>query len=310
MKITSQIFEAHLMCNTKCWLRSLGNVGKQNRYAEWYQTQSDSYRQEGIRCLLEGLPQKEYSLSPTSRDLRQAGWRLAVGLSLECLYEKKRPSEPNERFPSIMKKTLQVNSSGPQRSQVVLATNLQVVERLPPEGRGKTSEYLPLRFIFRNNLSIEDKLLLGFDAIVLSGIIGHNVSYGKIVHGDDRRISRVKIPNLLGKVHRRIENIFILLSTSSPPDLVLNRNCTECEFGIDCHKMAVEKDELSLLVGMGLKERESYHKRGIFTVTQLSHTFRPRKRPKWLKDKPEKYHHSLKALAIRDKKSMLWAIHF
>ncbi len=93
-----------------------------------------------------------------------------------------------------------------------------------------------------------------------------------------------------------------MLSSSSPPDLVLNRNCTECEFGTDCHKMAIEKDELSLLAGMRLKERESYHKKGIFTVTQLSHTFRPRKRPKWLKDKPEKYHHSLKALAIRDKK--------
>ncbi len=152
MKITSQIFEAHLKCNTKCWLRSLGQIGKQNTYAEWYRTQNDSYRQEGIRRLLEGLPQEKYSLSPTSKDLKQASWRLAVGLSLECLYEKKRPSERNERYPSIMKKTLQVNPSGPQRSQVVLATNLQVIERLPPEGRGKTSQYIPLRFIFRNNL--------------------------------------------------------------------------------------------------------------------------------------------------------------
>ena len=66
--------------------------------------------------------------------------------------------------------------------------------------------------------------------------------------------------------------------------------------------MAIEKDELSLLVGMRPKERENYHRKGIFTVTQLSHTFRPRKRPKWLKDKREKYHHSLKALAIREKK--------
>jgi hypothetical protein len=40
---------------------------------------------------------------------------------------------------------------------------------------------------------------------------------------------------------------------------------------------------------------------GIFT-TQLSYTFRPRRRPKRLRDKREKYHHSLKALAIREKK--------
>jgi hypothetical protein len=42
--------------------------------------------------------------------------------------------------------------------------------------------------------------------------------------------------------------------------------------------------------------------KGIFTVTQLSYTFRPRRRPKELKQKREKYHHSLKALAIREKK--------
>ena len=41
---------------------------------------------------------------------------------------------------------------------------------------------------------------------------------------------------------------------------------------------------------------------GIFTVTQLSCTFRPRRRPKWQRDKREKYHHALKALAIREQK--------
>ena len=35
----------------------------------------------------------------------------------------------------------------------------------------------------------------------------------------------------------------------------------------------------------------------IFTVTQLSYTFRARRRPKRLAGKREKYHHSLKALS-------------
>ncbi|MBI5386015.1 MAG: hypothetical protein HZA90_15170 [Verrucomicrobia bacterium] len=34
----------------------------------------------------------------------------------------------------------------------------------------------------------------------------------------------------------------------------------------------------------------------------LRYTFRPRRRPKRLRDKREEYHHSLKALAIREKK--------
>jgi len=61
-------------------------------------------------------------------------------------------------------------------------------------------------------------------------------------------------------------------------------------------------DDLSLLRGMSAKERKNLRSKGIFTVTQLSYTFRPRRRPKRMRDKREKYHHSLKALAIREKK--------
>ena len=75
-----------------------------------------------------------------------------------------------------------------------------------------------------------------------------------------------------------------------------------CEFQSRCRLKAVEKDDLSLLAGMSEKERQKFHSKGIFTVTQLSYTFRPRWRPKRMRDKQEKYHHSLKALAIREKK--------
>ncbi|MGB9436261.1 MAG: hypothetical protein WBQ89_28685, partial [Candidatus Acidiferrum sp.] len=50
------------------------------------------------------------------------------------------------------------------------------------------------------------------------------------------------------------------------------------------------------------KERTDFNSKGIFTVTQLSYTFRPRRRPQGLRSKKERYHHSLKALAIREKK--------
>jgi len=50
------------------------------------------------------------------------------------------------------------------------------------------------------------------------------------------------------------------------------------------------------------KERNKFNSEGIFTVTQLSCTFRPRRRPKRLRGKREKYHHAIKALAIREKK--------
>ena len=66
--------------------------------------------------------------------------------------------------------------------------------------------------------------------------------------------------------------------------------------------MALEKDDLSLLSGMTAKERQKQHSKGIFSVTQLSYTFRARRKPKRFAAKPEKYSHALRALALRERK--------
>lgn len=60
--------------------------------------------------------------------------------------------------------------------------------------------------------------------------------------------------------------------------------------------------DISLLKSMSSKERKKLNDKGIFTVNQLSYMFRPRRRPKRYSGKPEKYYHSLKALAIRERK--------
>ncbi len=93
-----------------------------------------------------------------------------------------------------------------------------------------------------------------------------------------------------------------MLSSHSPPDLVLNRHCVECEFQARCRQKAIEKDDLSLLTGMTEQDRKKFNSKGIFTITQLSYTFRPRRRARRHSGKREKYHHSLKALSIREHK--------
>ena len=137
---------------------------------------------------------------------------------------------------------------------------------------------------------------------MLSELLGCEVSLGKIIHGDDHATLKVKASALTSEVRKHLEKIAALLSSPAPPDLVLNRHCAECEFQARCRKIAVEKDDLSLLAGMSAKERQKLRSKGIFTVTQLSYTFRPRRRPKRQRDKREKYHHALKALAIREQK--------
>ena len=122
------------------------------------------------------------------------------------------------------------------------------------------------------------------------------------MHGDSHATLKVKTPALASEVRKRIKDITALLAGNSPPDLVLNRHCGQCEFQARCRRQAMEKDELSLLSGMSEKERKKLHGKGIFTVTQLSYTFRPRRRRRELRGKQEKHHHSLRALAIRENK--------
>ena len=112
----------------------------------------------------------------------------------------------------------------------------------------------------------------------------------------------MKIARLVSEARKRIDKIAALLANSTPPELVLNRHCAACEFQTRCYKEALQQDDLSLLSGMKGKERKKLNSRGTFTVKQLSFAFLPRRRPKKLRDKHERYHHSLKALAIREKK--------
>ena len=88
----------------------------------------------------------------------------------------------------------------------------------------------------------------------------------------------------------------------TPPRLVLNDHCQVCEFRQRCHEQAVQEDNLSLLRGMGEKEVKGYARKGILTVTQLAHTFRPRRKGKRAGRRTHHRYHALQALAIRDKR--------
>src|SRR5207302_1889531 len=168
--------------------------------------------------------------------------------------------------------------------------------------RGRTAQFVPIRFVFRNKLNRDNKLLPAFDARVLSEVLSRQVGLGKIVYGENYATRKVKTSALAGDVRKLTDKIGTLLASPSPPDLVLNRHCAECEFQNRCRQKAIEKDDLSLLGGMTEKDRTNFQSKGVFTITQLSYTFRPRRRPQGLRDKRERYHQSLKALAIREKK--------
>jgi len=145
-------------------------------------------------------------------------------------------------------------------------------------------------------------MLAAFEALVLAKSLGVKVGVAKIIHGEKCSVFTVKANLLSRAVHKAVSQAAAFLSATSPPDLILNRHCTKCGFQDRCRKQAIEKDDLSLLTHLTDKDRARLKGKGIFTVTQLSYTFRPRRRIKRLAGHPEKYHHELKALAIREQK--------
>src|ERR1700756_5067355 len=153
MNITSDLFDAYLKCPTKCFLRSRGEVGAGNAYSDWVRTQTDSYRNDQI---------KELS-AVAARDGR---------IITASLTENPKAAERGYAFDFVA----QAQN---------LESHIHIVERTPPEGSDKPVQFIPIRFIFTNKINKDDKLLLAFDADVLSEVLGREVGLGKIIHGDD-----------------------------------------------------------------------------------------------------------------------------
>ena len=92
---------------------------------------------------------------------------------------------------------------------------------------------------------------------------------------------------------------------------MLNRHCAVCDFQPRCRGIAIERDDLSLLTAMTIKERAKCNAKGLFTITQLSYGYRPRRRKRTKPDAERstvtekraapvtKNDHKLKALSIK-----------
>jgi predicted RecB family nuclease len=267
--VTSELFEAYLACPTKCFLRFTGEVATGNTIATWNHTRSESYRHDGTRRLTADNPQIFGSCSTERGRWKNAPWRFA---------HAHRVSAHN------------------------LEASLHAIQRIPPEGARKAPQLVPVRFTPPNKLSRSDKLIAGFDALVLSKAFGVKVGSAKIIHGGHGKAFKLKTNSLSREVNKTVAEIAALLSAPSPPVLILNRHCPECDFQDRCQTKLAEKDDLSLLSNMPHKEITRLNNKGIFTVSQLSYTFRPRRRIRQRAARPEKYHHALKALAIREQK--------
>src|SRR5262249_48769140 len=95
-------------------------------------------------------------------------------------------SRDSKQMPATSKKRFAINIFVTARYDCfVLDSTLHAIEHKPFKDDIRLPELIPIRFVFRNKLGNDDKLLLGFDAYVLSQALGCEIETGKIIHGDN-----------------------------------------------------------------------------------------------------------------------------
>jgi predicted RecB family nuclease len=160
-------------------------------------------------------------------------------------------------------------------------------------------QYIPVSFVHGDSVTKHNKLVLGFWELLLAEELGSPPTFGKIVHGSRytiRRVQLAKLANLAEEIVRRLRDI---KCGKQVPPLRLNSHCAICEFKSDCHETGVERNDLSLLRELTEKQIAKLNNKGIFAITQYSHSFRPRKTRKNTGKQGPKHDHSLQALALR-----------
>jgi predicted RecB family nuclease len=118
---------------------------------------------------------------------------------------------------------------------------------------------------------------------------GVTPSGGIVYLKSDCALTRIRFGGTLRTGEDSLRNVERLQRAATPPKLLLNDRCRICEFRDRCRAQAVGEDNLSLLRGIGDKATKRYSRKGVLTLTQLAHTFRPRRRGK-RSDQPLRRH--------------------
>jgi predicted RecB family nuclease len=171
--------------------------------------------------------------------------------------------------------------------------------------------FVPIRLLPWDKPGLSDNLLVCFGALALSQATGVRADTGTVIYGEGYHRKTVKIGDHAFRTRQTIDAIRLTCHSPEPPPLVLNRHCAVCDFQTRCRGLAIGRDDLSLLSAMTGKERAKYNAKGVFSITQLSYGYRPRRRKRNRPDAESskktgkratpifRNDHKLKALAVK-----------
>jgi predicted RecB family nuclease len=278
--ITSAVFEAFLRCETKASLLLEGaEPGHAAEIEDRWRALAERFKASASGRLRLSVPEGElHEGLPPLAALKRGLYRVVMAPLIEV--------------PEL--------SARPHALEAVRSDHAK---------RGMT--YHPVRFVPGEKVTRLDKLLVAFDALAMGRLTGSMPRVGAIIHGSGFKATRFPLPKLLSVARSAVGRIAAQSAGASPPPLVLNKHCPECAFRSRCRQIAIEKDDLSLLSAMKEQERKKQNERGIFTIHQLSYTYRPRRYSARTTSPSPKHEPALKALAIkRNRVHVLGTPHF
>src|SRR5262245_16709096 len=269
-KITREVLESFLNCKYKGHLKLAGQEGTRSDYEQLLAASRVEVSRRASEKLLARHPKEE-----VERDLVLAPVTLKRGTAF------------------LLNATL-------EDERVSLA--FDGLKRVPGPSKLGDFHYVPVLFAEGRQVRKQQRALLDVYGLLISRLQGRSPGSGIIWHSQECRAARVRLNPDSRKAERLLEELRQMQTAEAPPRLLLNDHCTICEFRQHCYQGAVQEDNLSLLRGLGEKEVMRYARKGILTLTQLAHTFRPRRKGKRAPRTTHHRYHALQALAIRDKR--------
>jgi predicted RecB family nuclease len=272
-QITADLLEAFLHCRYKGHLKQAGQMGTRSEYEVLADEHRAAVRQRAIEQIT----------------ARQADGEVlrAVPLTAPTL---------KQGMAFVLDATLEDDS---------FSLRFDGLKRVDGPSKLGDYHYVPVLFHGGESVRKEQRLFLDVCGLLLSRIQGRMPGHGIVWHGRECRAMKVRLSPDPRKAERLLREV-AQAREAGPPRLILNDHCQVCEFRRQCHDQAVREDSLSLLRGLGEKEVKGYARKGILTLTQLAHTFRPRRKGKRAVPRTHHRYHALQALAIRDKRVYLF----
>ena len=267
MEITNRIIGNYLDCEYKAHLALTGETGRQSEFEKQEQEFTRNYRRQVEAYLLRQFPNAKST--PAS---------MSVGEAIR------------QDNPLILNAKLTLNN---------ISFQLDALVRGPKPDSSKKLQYVPILFVPQEKLSKQDKLLLTISALILDRQMKISTECGILLHGAKLTKSTIQLSKQKLQARSVLKKIEAMQCDNDNPAMYLNDHCTICEYRQFCRRIAEKNDHLSLLRGLSKKEIIKLNKKGVFTVTQYSYAYRPRKRPAKLLPVAKKQQPTLNALAIR-----------